>query len=191
MQSVRWTFLLIPALLSGCASYYTHYAMFPAENSQGDVRQVRVSWDTAEYPGWWVQQDQATSMKVETQCSERVWRLRDASQENAGACGDGIRACGEPGQDRRVVQVPAMAPGACLAVNPADPAARVATVGDSFELVVACKPVKPVVGQGDDAVNMSYPRASAVPYTVYARKAPRGSLRARPPAFDEHVCEQK
>lgn len=42
---------LLPLLgLSGCASYYTHYAMFPAENSAGESRQVRVHWDSADYP---------------------------------------------------------------------------------------------------------------------------------------------
>ena len=69
--------------MSGCASYYSHYAMFPAENSRGEPRQVRVSWLTAEYPDWWLQDDEATAIRVETQCSERVWLLRQAGADGA------------------------------------------------------------------------------------------------------------
>ena len=90
-------FVVPMAMLSGCASYYTHYAMFPAENSAGETRQVRVNWQSAEYPGWWFAGDKATPVKLETQCSDRVWRLRD--DEEASACGEGIRACGEAGRD--------------------------------------------------------------------------------------------
>ena len=65
--------LAVPVvMLSGCASYYTHYAMFPAENSAGETRQVRVNWQSAEYPEWWPGSNQATTMKLETQCSEWV-----------------------------------------------------------------------------------------------------------------------
>src|SRR5690554_3217040 len=76
--------VLLPVFgLTGCASYYTHYAMFPADNSAGESRQVRISWDSADYPGWWIVSDKSTTMKVETECSERVWRLADDSHDAA------------------------------------------------------------------------------------------------------------
>lgn len=34
--------------------------------------------------------DRATPLTLETQCSERVWRLYDGSHAEAGACGPGI-----------------------------------------------------------------------------------------------------
>jgi uncharacterized protein YceK len=51
--------LTVIALLQGCASYYSHYAVFPAENSQGETRDVRLTWQSAEYPGWWFLSDKA------------------------------------------------------------------------------------------------------------------------------------
>ncbi len=183
------TLLCFAALSSGCASYYTHYAVFPAENSRGEPRQVRVSWDTADYPDWWLASDQSTALKLETQCSERIWRLRDDSHEQAGECGTGIRACAEPGVDRRVVEDSRAPSGACVLVNPAQPGARIAGIGERFELLMLCEPVVAEFKEGDEVVNADYLRASAVPYTVYARKAPRGSLNARLPDLDDAVCD--
>lgn len=181
---------LLLALSQGCASYYSHFAVFPAANSEGEPRQVRLSWQTAEYPDWWFGANQATSVKLETQCSERTWRLRDSDDDLAGACGSGIRACAEPGRDlvARTGQ-PAPADFRCMAINPRDSGARIAEVGEKLELLVSCLPAVVAEGQGEDALNLDYIRASSVPYTVYVRKAPRGSLRARPPEFDESVCD--
>jgi len=179
---------LMLLLMSGCASYYSHYAMFPAENSSGQPRQVRMSWQSAEYPGWWFAADKATAVKLETQCSDRVWRLGDGN--DAGDCGTGIRACGEPGKDLvSETDQPATDSTRCMAINPADPQTRTAEIGGKLELLVSCTPAVVTEGQGDDSVNLDYLRASSVPYTVYVRKAPRGSLRARLPEFDESVCD--
>jgi hypothetical protein len=173
---------------SGCASYYSHSAMFPAENSSGEPRHVRLSWQSAEYPGWWLASDKATSVKLETQCSDRVWRLRDG--DDAGDCGAGIRACGEPARDlvARSDQ-PVTGTTRCMAINPADPGARIAQLDSKLELLVSCTPAVVTEGQGDATLNLDYLRASSVPYTVYVRKAPRGSMRARLPEFDKSVCD--
>lgn len=174
---------------SGCATYYSHYAMFPAENSQGEPRDVRLSWHSAEYPAWWFASDLATPLTVETQCSERAWRLYDDSHAEAGDCGQGIRACGENVSDRRVqAEQSANASEACMQVNPSDPEARIADISGQFELLVACEPNSAIRGEGKEAVNVDYIRASTVPYTIYSRKAPRGALNARPPKFDRSVC---
>ncbi len=175
---------------SGCATYYSHYAMFPAENSQGEPRTVRVSWQSAEYPDWWFLSDRATPITLETQCSERVWRLFDDSHAEAGSCGEGIRACADSGLDRL-----ASGGGAansndqCMAVNATDPQARIAAVSGRLELLVTCEPASATKGEGKDAVNVDYIRASTVPYTVYTRKTLRGSLNARPPKFDSVACD--
>ncbi|WP_296934721.1 hypothetical protein [uncultured Marinobacter sp.] len=179
---------LMVLLTSGCASYYSHFAMFPAENSSGEPRHARISWQSAEYPGWWFAADKATSVKLETQCSDRVWRLRDG--DDAGGCGTGIRACGESGKDLVAgTGQPANSSTRCMAINPSDPRARIAELDGKLELLVSCTPAVVEKVQGDDAVNLDYLRASSVPYTVYVRKAPRGSMRARLPEFDESVCD--
>lgn len=178
------------ALQAGCATYYSHYAMFPAENSQGEPRTVRLSWDTAEYPDWWFVSDRATPLTLETQCSERVWKLYDDSHAEAEGCGEGIRACGQSRQDRLAQSgSPAGAGDVCMSVSASDPQARIAEIPGRLELLVACEPASPLKGEGKEAVNVDYIRASAVPYTIYSRKAPRGSFNARPPRFDRSVCD--
>jgi len=187
----RLFFLFIPmvAVLPGCASYYSHFAMFPAETSQGESRQLRVSWESAEYPDWWILDDRSTALKLETQCSARIWRLRDDSHDDAGRCGNGIRACAEAGVDRVVLRREDLDPSACIVVNPGRGNARIADIEGRLELLVACEPVAPESEREGETENMDYLRASPVPYTVYTRKIPRGSLSASLPAFDESACE--
>ncbi len=186
----RFGLLLLVAAISGCASYHSHYAMFPAENSSGEVRQVRVSWQSADYPDWWFVDDKATALRVETQCSDRLWKLRDDADPKAGNCGTGIRACGQPGLD---VQAPSGQPVSegvsCMSVRATGADARIAGLGNSLELLVSCRPSVTSIGEGDDLRNLDYLRASPVPYTVHVRKAPRGSLRAKMPEFDQSECD--
>lgn len=173
----------------GCATYYSHYAMFSAENSQNEPRTIRLSWHSAEYPSWWFLSDRATPLTLETQCSERSWRLYDSSHSQAGACGEGIRACGKSGADRRVPEGrPAHATDACIVINPSDPGAQIVDISGRLELLVACQPASPVRNEGGDEIDVDYIHASSVPYTVYSRKTPRGRLNARPPEFDRAAC---
>lgn len=175
---------------AGCATYYSHYAMFPAENSQGEPRTVRLSWDTAEYPGWWFVSDRATPLTIETQCSERVWKLYDDSHAEAEGCSEGVRACGQGSQDKLVPGGQLAGAGdVCMSVSSTDSQAKIADIRGRLELLVACEPVSPVRGEGEEVMNVDYIRASTVPYTVYSRKAPRGSFNARPPKFERAVCE--
>ncbi len=174
---------------SGCATYYSHYAMFPAENSRGEPREVRLSWHSAEYPAWWFAADRATPITLETQCSERDWQLFDDTHAEAASCAQGIRGCGVIGLDRRAPGGEAVSSGdACLKVNPSDPESRIADISGQLELQVACEPVFAVKGEGKDAVNVDYIRASSVPYTIYTRKTLRGAMEARPPKFDRSAC---
>ncbi len=186
----RFLLVLLAASSAGCASYSSHYAVFPAENSTGEPRQVRLSWQTADYPDWWFVADKATPVKVETQCSERVWRIRDDADPDAGSCAPGVRACGDSRLD---VYAPAgRAAGAddpCLVINPSEPGARIPELGDKLELLVSCRPAVTRVGLGDEMRNLDYLRASSVPYTVYVQNAPRGSLRAKMPELDDSVCD--
>lgn len=181
--------LALTGLASGCASYYNHYAVFPAENSAGELRQVRLSWQSAEYPDWWLADNKTTAITVETQCSQRVWKLVDDGYSGSTSCGSGIRACGEKGVDL-VAATGAVADGSvvCMAVNPGQPNARIADLGGKLSLLVSCRPAETSRGEGDEVENLDYVRASSVPYTINPRKSPRGSLSGRPPALDESVC---
>jgi len=192
-RSLWLGFAAVPLLLSGCASYYSHYAVFPAENSQGEARQVKLTWQTAEYPDWWVVDNKSTPVTVETQCSSRKWRLVDSSHGEASKadCATGIRACGVNGEDVLArTGEPAGPETRCMAINPSDPDALITDIGASLGLLVSCQPVNPVRGSGDDSENHDYIRASSVSYTIYTRKSPRGRLSTRPPELDDAVCEE-
>lgn len=180
----------LPALMAGCASYYSHYAVFPAANSSGEPRQVRVSWQSAEYPGWALFDDKATPVSVVTQCSQRAWRLTDATHSDSrGACGDGIRACGEPGLDRLGDRA-ADANTVCMAISGGPQAAQVAELGGRIELTVSCHPEQPQRVVQGETENVDYIRPSSVPYVIDVRKAPRGSLAGRLPELDDAICKQ-
>ncbi|MDX1801220.1 MAG: hypothetical protein R3303_09850, partial [Marinobacter sp.] len=128
--------VLALSLLSGCASYYTHYAVFPATNSAGEPRQVRLSWQTAEKPGWWIGANEATDIRLETQCSDRIWRLSEQGGE-PGECGPGIVACGKPGQDRAAQSgQPAGADTVCMQVVNEQGNDRINDLGREFSLIV-------------------------------------------------------
>ena len=183
-------FVVLSVSLGGCASYYSHYGVFPAENSAGEERQVMLSWQTAEYPDWWLQADQSTPITVTTQCSSRSWRMADRSHQEPGACADGIRACGKPGQDLiAATGEPAGEGTACLSVQPDGGVNQVTDIGQSLMLLVSCRPARTTRQAGDEEENIDYLRASAVPYKVYIRKAPRGTLNGRPPAMDDSMCD--
>lgn len=177
--------------LNGCASYYTHYAMFPAQNSAGEPRQVRVSWQSAEYPQWWIANNKATPIWLETQCSDRAWRISDSSHDDPGDCAGDVRACAEPGRDLLATTGrPASAQEVCLAVHSPEGATSVADIGARFSLLVSCQPQSATVTQGGDAVNVDYLRPSPVAYTVHSRKVPRGTLSARLPSFNQSECKE-
>lgn len=188
--SRRLTILFALAVLNGCASYFSHYGVFPAENSEGEPRQVMLSWQTAEYPGWWLRDNQSTPIRLVTQCSERIWRLTDDSHRNPGACGEGIRACGIAGQDRvATTGNPAGQADLCVSVNAGNGQSQVTAIGRSLTLLMSCQPVRPRLEENGEEMNMDYLRASTVPYRVYIRKTPRGALNGRPPEMDESACD--
>ncbi|MEQ5833476.1 hypothetical protein [Marinobacter sp. NFXS9] len=179
---------LLLSALSGCASYQSHYGVFSASNASGDERQFRVTWETVDYPGWWFANDQASPIRLETQCSTRTWILRDAAQTGGEqACGAGIKACGSPEDDvlARSGQ-PAEPASTCLEVRNAH---RIVDLDRQLELVVSCRPGRTTVEVNGETENRDYLRASVVPYSIRVREAPRNSLSARPPELDDHVCD--
>lgn len=182
----------IPFLMTGCASYYTHYAVFPAENSEGEQRQIRLTWQTADYPDWWFAADKSTPITMTTQCSSREWRLVDRSHSDASeqSCSPGIRACGSDRLDRFATEgSPKFDERACVRINPGDPEALVTDISSSLELLVSCHPLQTTRQTGDEPENVDYLRASSVPYTVFSRKGTRGRLDSKPPELDDMVCD--
>lgn len=184
----------IPFLFSGCASYYTHYAVFPAQNSEGEDRQVKLTWQTADYPGWWFADDKSTPITLETQCSSRKWRIVDRTHSGASdhSCAPGIRACGSETEDEFVIEgSDDFSERACVRINTQDSDALIADISSSLDLLMSCKPQQTSRQSGGERENTDYLRASSVPYTVYSRKGTRGRLDSKPPELDDSVCEEE
>lgn len=182
--------------VSGCATYESHYSRFTATNSAGEPREFLLSWKTARYPSWAMREDVATPVRLETQCSDRVWLLRDDTM--AGACAvtesqeaaAGIRACGQPGRDLDHEGHPLSGEGhQCMSIWDEAGSKRILELDNELMLTVSCYP-DPVSRQaGEETVNVDYLKASVVPYSIHTRAAPLYSMNAGPPALDKKACE--
>ncbi|MEQ6884800.1 hypothetical protein [Salicola sp. Rm-C-2C1-2] len=185
--SVGVLILLLAGELTGCATHETHYSAMTASNSAGEERRVLLTWKTSRYPGWHWRLDRATPITVETQCSERQWKLRDPGME--GACtDDAIAACGDPRLDATGSGEPVDEGLVCMRLTDEDGSERIRELGNRLKLKVSCSPRRAQVDMGDRVVNVDYPRASSVAYTFRVRSVPTGSLTQRPPELDDHVC---
>ncbi|SRR5690554_427021 len=192
---VRWGISIVGAtFLSGCATYYSHYGSFSAENSAGEVREFLLTWQTADYPDWWWQEDRSTPVTLKTQCSEREVRFLDAShREGTQSCGGDtypIAWCGTDKLDL-VADVAESGPEEvpCGWIQSGD-AKSITELGGEVQLFMRCQPAQTTVGAGDEQKNMDYLKASAVPYWVTVKKAVRGSLQDRPPQLGTRICKQ-
>jgi len=186
----RWSALVVyMVFLSGCASYYSHYGSFSAENSAGELREYLVSWQTADYPDWWWQEDESTPVTLKTQCSEREIRFLDASHQ--GSCSgetEAIAWCGTKNVDL-AADVTEDGANALPCGWIAGDAKRITELGSELQLVMRCRPAQTTVGVGDDRKNVDYLKASAVPYWVSVKKVSRGSLQDRPPQLGTKICK--
>jgi hypothetical protein len=90
---------------AGCATtdYTTHYGIFTAENSAGELRQFRIHWQTLRYEGWAENTFRALPVVLETQCSKRKLYFYDSAYGQSRRClgGDkeGIYYCADSNVD--------------------------------------------------------------------------------------------
>ena len=180
--------------ITGCASYYSHYGSFSAQNSQGEERLFVVSWRTAEYPSWAIQDNKSTEILLEAQCSDRKWQLNDlASEKNqCTELNDGIVACGDPALDLMLSgkklpdnnQV-------CISVSNPNDAKNIADIGNSMLIKVSCLPRVVSRKDGDETKNIDYLKASVVPYSVFTRKVARYSFNDKAPVMTDNICDSE
>lgn len=185
---------------SGCATYEAHYSRFEATNSSGEPRSFLLSWQTKRYPGWAIGDDVATAVKLQSQCSEREWVLRDSSN---GACevktGDteqegesAIRACGRSGADLDRRGRPIHEQGhQCMSLTDTGGSQSILGLDSDLQLTVACYPDSIEREGKGEIVNIDYLKASVVPYSIRTHTAPLYSMNERPPALDEKICEDE
>jgi len=200
-NTIKGAFWLVVLFnITGCASYYSHYGSFSAQNSQGEERLFVVSWRTAEYPSWAIQDNKSTEITLEAQCSERKWQLNDlanaqnqCTELNPGTeSTPGIVACGDPVLDLMLSgkklpdnnQV-------CISVSDTNNTKNIADLGSSMLIKVSCLPSVINRKDGDETKNIDYLKASVVPYSVFTRKVERYSFNDKAPVMSDKICDSE
>ncbi|MAL98392.1 MAG: hypothetical protein CL583_08065 [Alteromonadaceae bacterium] len=193
------TALLFLGWLSGCASYEAHYSKFQGVNSSGEERSFLLSWQTKRYPSWSLGEDESTPVRLQTQCSEREWLIRDKHTDVCEAnerLADptalaSIRACGIPGKDLDRQGRPITEPGyQCMGLSDAQGADTILGLGREVRLTVSCFPDQTVRQSEDGAVGTDYLKPSVIPYNLPIRTVPLYSIREKLPELDDKVCPE-
>ncbi|MBU6952531.1 hypothetical protein [Hahella sp. HN01] len=184
--------MLLPVLsaLGGCATEYSHYGRFVAENSAGEEREFLISWRTTESVSGEV--TAVTPVTLRTQCSDRELLFMEPGQGGDACRGNqetGVVWCGEPGQDlslegKALVNSTTL----CGAITDENGASQIADLGRVMQLQVSCWPARTIVKTDDGSGNLDYIKASSVPYIVSVKRAEAGGSEDRPPALSETVC---
>ena len=186
--------LVVLSNITGCASYYSHYGSFSAQNSQGEERLFVVSWRTAEYPSWAIQDNKSTEITFEAQCSERQWQVNDlASEQNqCTESNEGIVACGDPALDLMLSgKKISVNNQVCISVSDTNETKNIADLGNSMLIKVSCLPSVVSRKDGDETKNIDYIKASVVPYNVFTRKVARYSFNDKAPVMTDKICDSE
>lgn len=186
--------ILVTMMLNmvGCASYYSHYGSFSAQNSKGEERMFVVSWKTAEYPSWAIQDNKATEIVFEAQCSNRTWEITDqATASNACTeAHEGVVACGDKSLDLSLAGKPIVDDNfLCMAVTDNQGAQSIVELEGQILITVSCLPSAVTRQEDGDTVGIDYLKASVVPYSVATRKAARYSYADKAPVMNEKICD--
>ena len=194
MKNIFKGLSLIVVILNtaGCASYYSHYGSFSAQNSEGEERMFVVSWRTAEYPSWAIQDNKATEITLETQCSDRKWQIADISilSNQCTELNKGIIACGDPVSDLSFAgKKLADKEQTCIAVSDDNGTQRIAELGNNMLVTMSCLPVSTTRKDGDETRYIDYLKASIVPYSVSTRKVERYSFNDKAPFISDKICD--
>lgn len=184
--------ILVTVMLNtvGCASYYSHYGSFSAQNSKGEERMYVVSWKTAEYPSWAIQDDKSTEIVLETQCSKRKWEIADrATVKNACTeSHEGVVACGDVSLDLSLSGKSIPDNHLCMSVTDDQGAKSIVELEGNVLISVGCLPSVVTRKEEGEAVNIDYLKASVVPYSVATRKAERYSYADKAPRMSDKIC---
>lgn len=187
----------VVAVLGGCATptYTTHYGVFEAENSAGELRQFRVYWQTARFEGWSGDQYRAFPVVLQSQCSQRELRFYDASFGDALRCSDakdreGIHFCasGRLDETKRGLSLPDKA--LCGVITDRSGAERILDLDGTVLITLSCEPKVKERRAGNKKINTDFLQSSALPYIVSTRSVQGSDLEALLPEVSQHssIC---
>ncbi len=187
------------SVLTGCATseYTTHYGLFEAEASSGELRQFRVYWQTVRYQGWKKNEFRALPVRLETQCSERVILFYDDSFGKNLRCNDmlesGISYCGRNrlDTDRRGLDI--IENQTCAFITDKQGSKDILSLGGELMLTVSCRPRETERLLDGKKISTDYLLNSEVPYVISTKAVQGSNIEALVPPLFNHssVCEQQ
>ncbi len=180
--------------LTACASYYSHYGRFEAQNSKGEVRQFRVSWQTQEYPDWSFFSNDATEITLEAQCSTRKWHFRDNTfgRKFCNASSEGIISCGDPNLDLKSNGQPVVGDNyVCATISDRSSTKKIVDLGYQLEINMKCWPASTEYTVEGKKKFRDYLKQSNVAYSVATTKVVRYSLQDKKPDLPDKICKKK
>ncbi|TNC80462.1 MAG: hypothetical protein C9356_13710 [Oleiphilus sp.] len=187
----------VALILSACATsdYVTHYGIFEAENSAGEVRLFRVYWQTVRDQGWSGDRYRAFPLVLETQCSERDLRFYDASFGSGRRCldteEDGIHFCARSrtDEDRRGRALPDRA--LCGVVTDRNGAKDILSLEGEILITLDCRPKQTEKIVASEKVNTDFLMGSSIPYIVSTKIVKGQDIDKILPAVSNHssICD--
>ena len=190
---VSLTCLMVPILIliNGCATTYSHFGRFSGENSAGEAREFLLEWDSTSSA--FSSDDEGSNVRLKSQCSSRLIEFQISSDEQVAPCADshGNEAvfCGRPGEDLTMEGKDIKSAGSlCGYIKGTNGEFNVGRFGKTVAVTLHCFPAATTQGEGDEAHNVDYLKASAVPYIVTVKKVVKGSTEDRPPELNSRVC---
>jgi len=184
-------------LLSACATtdYTTHYGIFTAENSVGEVRQFRAYWQTLRYEGWLENTYRALPLVLETQCSKRKVRFYDASfgsgRRCAGASEEGIQFCSRSNLDVDRKGRPIENNRLCGTVTDRQGSKDLLNLEGDLLITISCRPTIAERTVKGTKINTDYLLGSEIPYVVSTKPVKGSNVDLIIPELSSHssICD--
>ena len=182
---------------AGCATtdYTTHYGIFTAENSAGELRQFRIHWQTLRYEGWSDNQFRVFPVVLETQCSKRKLRFYDSSFGRSRRClngeKEGVYYCADANvdMDRRGLELEDNT--LCGTVTDKAGATDIGALEGDVLITLNCRPKQTMKKFKGKNKSIDFLLNSELPYVVTTKKVKGRDLDLIIPSLSSHssICD--
>ena len=197
-QFCKLNLLMLIGLLQACAStsFTTHYGIFDAENSAGDIRQFKLYWQVIEIEGWsGSKRYRTTPVTLETQCSDRYLRFYDRKGGSMRSCiagnKEGVAYCGQEQIDVDPRGLPIEDDSVCATLTDRYGSREIMDLEGELLLSLSCQPKETKRKLGKKLKNQDYLKPSATPYVVATRSVPGKDVNLVSPLLSSHstICD--
>ena|GEM_PF-1445971 len=182
---------------AGCATtdYTTHYGIFTAENSEGELRQFRIHWQTLRYEGWTGNQFRVFPVVLETQCSRRKLIFYDSSFGRSRRCLDGDREgvyyCADSNKDMDRHGLELKDDIVCGAVTDQFGATDIRSLKGDVLISLSCRPKQTMKKVKGKKISIDFLLNSELPYVVTTKQVKGRDLDLVIPSLSKHssICD--